>query len=147
MKTIVYGNPAEMIAWACRAIGISAFRPDARAIGLKRESEWAAVVVYDNFSPGSCFISVASDGTGKWLSREFLIHAFAYPFLQLGQRRLTAAISETNAPSIRFSRHCGFRHEGTLRHDGPDGEDTLIYGMLREECRFLPSGNSHAKAV
>lgn len=39
MKTIVYGNPAEMIAWACRAIGISAFRPDARAIGLKRESE------------------------------------------------------------------------------------------------------------
>lgn len=147
MKAVVYDFPDEMIRWAADKIGIEAFRPDAKAIGMKTDGALTAVVVYDNFSPGSSFMSIASDGTGRWLTRAFLVHAFAYPFIQCMQRRVTSIISRHNAASIRFCAHCGFQHEGTLRRDGQHGEDTLVYGLLREECRFLPTGNVARRRV
>lgn len=147
MKSVVYNDADSMMAWAARRIGIAEFRPDARAIGLTRNGELAAVAVFDNFSVGSSFISIASDGSGRWLNRAFLIHVFAYPFIQCNQRRLSAIISEHNLQSIRFCESCGFRHEGTLRQDGPAGENTFVYGMLRAECRFLPAGKAVDKRL
>lgn len=48
-----------------------------------------------------------------------------------------ASIAASNADSLRWTRHCGFTHEGTKRKAGAGGEDILIFGLLKEECRFL----------
>ncbi|PZU85222.1 MAG: hypothetical protein DI528_12870 [Shinella sp.] len=138
MRQIVYGDAQDLIAWAVERIGGYEFRPDAKAIGVQSDEHLVGVVVFDNHSPGSCCISVASDGSSRWLNRVFLIHVFAYPFIQLQYRRLTALISESNAPSIRFCESCGFQREGILREGAPGGEDMLVYGLLRRDCRFLP---------
>ncbi|WP_159953045.1 GNAT family protein [Rhizobium sp. 18065] len=136
--SVIYDNQDRMIVWAVDKIGGHEFRPDAKAIGIERGSELVAVVVFDNFSPGSCCISVASDGTRRWLTREFLIRVFAYPFIQLGHHRLTALISATNHDSQRFCTSCGFQKEGLLRQGCPDQSDMIVMGLLRDECRWLP---------
>lgn len=139
MKTVSYEAPERLIAWAESRIDGGRFRPDARAIGLLEDygRRICAAVIYDTHSTTGCFVSVASDGTGHWITREFIIHAFAYPFLQCGYSRISAIVSEHNADSLRFTRHFGWVEEGRMRGAGNKGEDCVLFGMLREECRFI----------
>jgi RimJ/RimL family protein N-acetyltransferase len=131
-----YSEPERYLEWAAKRIGISAFRSDARAIGLERDGDLVAAAVYDTFSPGTCLMHIASDGSGRWLNRDFLFRMFAYPFIQCGFRRVTGLISASNAASLRFARHIGFQDEGVLREEAPDG-DVIVLGMLRRECKWI----------
>jgi len=138
MFAVVYEPQAEMIAWAEARISGNTFRNDARAIGVVRDGALCGVVVFDNFSVGQCCLSVASDGSRRWITREFLIRVFAYPFLQLKHWRLTCLVSASNEPSLRLCEHFGWKREGLIRRGAPDGSDMILLGLLREECRFLP---------
>jgi len=139
VRVTVYSDPERYLTWAAGIIGISAFRSDARAIGLERDGVLIAVAVYDTFSPGSCAMHIASDGSGRWLNKDFLFRMFAYPFIQCGFRRVTGLISASNAASLRFARHIGFQDEGLLREEAPDG-DVIVLGMLRRECKWISEG-------
>lgn len=134
----VYGDDERLIGWSLERIKHCGFRDDAVAIGHERDGELVGVVVYDSFTPGSCFISAASDGKSRWMTREFCIRMMAYPFLQCGFGRLNAMVSANNEPSLRLVRHFGFVQEGLWREAGLEGEDTVMFGLLRRECRFLP---------
>lgn len=139
MKAIRYHEPEAMIAWALERIaGVHAFRSDAVAIGLERDGALCAVTVYDAFSPTNCFISIASDQSPAWMTREYIRHVFAYPFIQCGFPRVSCAISEHNAASLRFTNHFGWKCEGVMRCGGSEGEDIMLFGMLRHECRWIP---------
>jgi RimJ/RimL family protein N-acetyltransferase len=150
MFAVVYDCQAELIAWAEARIPDNRFRNDAKAIGVTRNGDICGVAVFDNFSVGSCCVSVASDGSRRWMTREFLIRVFAYPFLQLGYRRLTCFIAASNHDSIRLCEHLGWSREGVLRRGAPDGDDMLLLGLLREECRYLPermTGKVHGASL
>lgn len=138
MKQVIYSPTEDITSWVAERIPHCSFREDARAIGITRDGELAGGVVFDTFSSDSCFISVAGDGTRTWLNREFILRVFAYPFVQLNHRRITAVINEHNAASRQFCEGFGFHREGTLREGAADGADLLIYGLLARECRFLP---------
>ncbi|MDQ0135677.1 RimJ/RimL family protein N-acetyltransferase [Neorhizobium galegae] len=138
MKEVVYEQKQEMIAWAEARIEGCKFRDDAKAIGIRSDGEFIGVVVFDNFSPNGCWISVASDGSRRWLTREFILRVFAYPFIQCGYHRVGAFVSVNNAASLAFCEGFGWNREGVLREAGHAGEDLVIYGMLRRECRWLP---------
>jgi RimJ/RimL family protein N-acetyltransferase len=137
MREIVYSAPERFIAWAEAQIPDCRFRSDAKAIGMTINHDIVAAAIFDTFSTSSCFISIASDGSAKWLNREFLIRVFAFPFLQCGHRRVSSIVSETNAASLRFIRHLGWTEEGRIRQGGPKGEDVILFGLLREECRWV----------
>lgn len=139
MKEIVYDDAGELVAWAQNRIAGGSFRDDAKAIGLADDGKLRGVVVYDNFTTTGCWISVASDMSRRWITREFIIHAMAYPFLQLGYPRINAFVSCRNAMSISFCEGFGWTREGILREAGHDGEDLIVFGMLRRECRWLPA--------
>ena len=85
---------------------------------------------------------IASDGSRNWLSRDFLAAMFAYPFVQLRLHRVTGLIAASNADSLRFARHIGFRDEGVMREGAPDG-DMMVLGMLRRECRWIAKEHRH----
>lgn len=138
MKEVVFQPAAEIVAWVADRIPDASFRDDAKAIGISRDGVLVGGVVFDTFSDSSCFISVASDGSAHWMNKEFILTVFAYPFLQLGLKRLTAVISEDNAASLNFVQAFGFRDEGRLREAAPKGEDLRVFGLLRRECRHLP---------
>ena len=53
-------------------------------------------------------------------------------------RRITALVEPGNAEAEDMVKRLGFVYEGFLRR-GLDGEkDALLYGMLREDCKYLP---------
>lgn len=137
MKEVVYSPTEEMLTWATARGGIK-FRDDAAVIGVRSDEGLHGVVVFDSFTTTGCWVSVVSDRGRKWITRELIIKVFAYPFIQLGYPRLNSFVSVNNADAIRFNEHFGFQREGVLREAGEKGEDLIVYGMLRRECRWLP---------
>jgi len=55
----------------------------------------------------------------------------AYPFDQLGVRRITAEIARDNARCLRFARGIGFEVEGVKR-----GTERIVMGLLPEDIRI-----------
>lgn len=139
MKKLVTTDRARVGKWA--ADKIRPFEPKVSfegdyALGLEDGGELVAAAVFTNWSPPSITGHIASDGSKKWLTKGFLRAMFDYPFNQLKCKRITAPIAEQNIDAQRFVEKLGFRLEGRLRKAMLDGTDRLIYGMLREECKY-----------
>ena len=134
---LVYGHDAEVAAWvACHAPhaehGFSKFV----AIGVERDGELVAGCVYTDYHGHTISISMAST-TPLWASRKTVGAMFAYPFMQLKCQRLTACTGRSMVSVREFLERLGFVEEGILRRGFAD-DDCVVYGMLREECRWLP---------
>ena len=135
MIQYLYDCDDELIAWALHRNPVNRFRSDARAIGMASNGEIRFAAIYDDWSDVGCLFHFASDGKPNWFTREMAIRCFAYPFMQCGLRRMSALISLYNRPAVQFTmRFGGWKHEGTLRKAGLDGEDLLLFGLLREDC-------------
>lgn len=131
MHSIVYGQNHRFVYWAEDVIGLE-FRSDAESIGLADEAgKIRAAVVFDNFSKCDVNMHVASDGSRAWLNREYIVRCFAYPFVQLGMRRVTGLVPANNADALRFDLRLGFEIEGRLRDALPD-QDIILLGMTRD---------------
>lgn len=136
MGSVVYEGKEELVAWASQVIGFDP-RPDVVAIGWSDGQKLRAVTLYDGFSQCDCNMHIASDGTGFWLRRPFLLASFAHPFVQWDLRRVTGLVPAKNTAALRFDLHLGFQREGLIRHALPD-DDIIVLGLLREECRYIP---------
>lgn len=135
---LIYGQEDRLLPWAQERIGV-AFRRDAYTLGLEKNGELVAVVVYDGFSEFDCNMHIASDGTAAWMNKSLLVSAFAYPFIQLKLNRVTGLVPSKNEAALKFDEHLGFEREGL--HRKACGDDDLIsLGMLKENCRFIPKG-------
>ena len=134
---MIYGEEHRLLPWARDRIGLQDFRRDAYTIGLERDGDLVAVVVFDGFSDVDCNMHIASDGTGQWMNKSLLVAAFAYPFVQLRLNRVTGMVPAKNADALSFDQHIGFVREGYHPKALPD-DDLVSLGLLRENCRFIP---------
>jgi RimJ/RimL family protein N-acetyltransferase len=107
-----------------------------QAIGLERDGELVAVVVFNLYSGADVAMHIAAVPGRRWMTRQFLRAAFRYPFIQLGCRRVSGFVPVTNLDAQRFDEHLGFRREGLMREALPNGEDVIVYGMLERESRW-----------
>lgn len=135
MRKVTADDQAGLIRWAEKAIG-SQFFSDAKAIGLLLNGEICAVVVFDRFSKCDCNMHIASDGGRRWMTREYLVEAFRYPFVQCGLRRVSGLVPSKNEQALRFDQKLGFVKEGVCRNAMID-DDIVILGMLRKDCLFI----------
>lgn len=135
---LVYGEEDRLLPWALERIGMVAFRPDAKAIGLERDGVIVAVTVYDCFSEVECNVHLASDGTRRWLNKAFLFAGFSYPFIQCGFLSMTGIVPADNEDALRFDKHIGWEVVGTRHKAMQGGKDVILMEMLRENCRWLP---------
>jgi RimJ/RimL family protein N-acetyltransferase len=108
-----------------------------QGIGLERDGELIAGVLYEGFTGHNIWMHVAAEPGGRWLNRAYLKTCFAYPFLQLGCRRISGWVEASNLEARRFDEHLGFRSEAALEGAARDGGDVIVYVMWRDECRFL----------
>lgn len=106
------------------------------AIGLERHGALLAGVVYDGFTGPNIAMHVSALPGRRWMVRDYLYAVFAYPFIQLGCRRITGPVSATNTDALRFDFHIGFEYEATLRGAVPDG-DLILLVMWKEKCKWL----------
>lgn len=134
MRRIVT-EPQEKIAeFVAKQIGYEPHRTKYSAIGLEKDGELIAGVIYTDFNGNNLTAEIC--GIGNWLNREFLWYMFYYPFVQANASRLTATIETDNKKSHNMARRLGFTHEATLQRAGRFG-DLHVYRMFREDCKWL----------
>ena len=72
----------------------------------------------------------------RWaLNRDGILELFAYPFVQLKCKRVTALVERKNKKARKMVQRLGFKEEGMLRKAGEKG-DLFIYGLLPEELQL-----------
>jgi RimJ/RimL family protein N-acetyltransferase len=131
----VYGEDDRVAQWAAARIGVKFQK--CTAIGVERNGELIAAVVYDRYSGNDLCMHVAAIPSARWATKDAMYRFFAYPFLQLGVTRVTGLVAADNAAARKFDEHIGFVFEGTMRRGMADGTDLIVYGMLRDECRWI----------
>lgn len=136
MKRVVYGEDARVAQWVGDLVGEN-YAAGSAAIGLEQDGELIAGVVFDLYTGPSISMHVAAVPGKRWMTKDFLWRCFAYPFLQLQCNRITGLVRADNLVAQKFDEHLGFKREGLLRKAAADGTDYVLYGMLREECRWL----------
>lgn len=134
MKTITTDSE-RVNAFVAERMGIAGWS-NAVGIGLEENGELIAGVTFDYYNGASICMHVAAVEGRRWMTREYLWFCFYYPFEQLGVKRITGLVPETNMDARRFDEHLGFKLETRLKDAAPDG-DVLVYAMFKEDCRFL----------
>lgn len=136
MKTLVFNLPAVNDFVAQHLGHGERFKPSDPSVGLLHNGKLIAGVVFNNYSGVDIYLSVAAVEPG-WLNRAFLRAVFRYPFVQLGCRRVTGLVRVDNHAARKFDEHLGFKFEGLMRQADEDGCDMIVYGMLKDECRWI----------
>ena len=136
LSDLVYGHDEDVAAFVCAHAphAENGFR-DYTAIGIARNGELVAGVVYNEFRGHSIHCSIASTDP-RWASRGVLFTIFAYPFLQLKVERITVYTGKTMSHVRQFLERLGFQQEGIVRRGFAD-DDAVIYGMLKDECPWI----------
>jgi RimJ/RimL family protein N-acetyltransferase len=93
--------------------------------------------VYTNYSGANVFATIAMTAP---ITKRFLFSIFWCPFVQFGVNHISCAIEASNRRSVKLCMHMGFRLEGKLREAALNGEDIIIMGMLKRECKWLALG-------
>lgn len=117
------------------------------ALGFFDTRGLKVAVVYNHFVWPDIAMHVASRQGALWCHPGLLYHIFAYPFLQLQCRRVTATVWARNEPCIRAVQALGYTREGTLRDADSRGGDIILFGMLMRECRWLDYKEAHEEPL
>lgn len=142
MKRIAFGYERVLGDWIASRTGGTFVHGEARTIGLLDNGEPIAGVLYDQYNGASIGMHVAAEPGARWMTREFLRVCFAYPFEQLGVRKIIGLVGSGNTRARAFDEHLGFVLEATLKEAHPDG-DLLVYSMTRSQCRWLDLNKRH----
>lgn len=110
-----------------------------------KDGKIIAAVTYNHFRirPDGSFLSVEMGIFSldkAWATRQYLHAVFAYPFIQLSMERVQTACSAENGGVVKFNQKLGFVPEGYHRRAWPLGGDSVSFGMLRDECKWVKHG-------
>jgi RimJ/RimL family protein N-acetyltransferase len=134
MKQFVVNDP-RTVKFICEQTGSTDFH-NYTSIGLDRDGEIIAGVVYDNFSGANVFMHFAGKHGTRWCTRDFLKMVFGFAFDGMGCRRISGFVPASNKCAVNFELNLGCKVEATMKDAHPTG-DMLIMKMDRQECRFL----------
>jgi len=135
---VCFEQDPDFFRWASTVLNVD-YQPGEGCkviTNLSKDRSILGVVVYTSFTRRNCEMSLASDGTGHWMTREFLCAVFGYPFLLAKLRRVTGIVEEDNERALKLNRHLGFLTEGRLQRWFGD-KDGIVMGMLSERCRWI----------
>ncbi len=135
---VLYGADEEVAAMVAARIphARDGFGQSYNALGVVRKGILLGGVVYHNYRGHDIEVSAAFDSP-RYASRETLRQFFSYPFIQLRCRRITTITARNNKRARRMDEYMGFKLEGVARKALDGEQDAMVYGMLREECRWI----------
>ena len=135
---MIYGQDERVRNWVAERMGEDLSDATA-AIGIEEDGELIAGVAYNMYTGASICMNVAAEPGKRWTKKEFMYAFFAYPFIQLKCNRVTGLVRRSNTVARKFDEHVGFIQEGVVRQAFEDGEDAILYGMLKSECKWIRS--------
>ncbi len=123
--------------WVSRELGQEKLGGDKfAALGIMSDGELIGGAIYHQFTGNMIEISLASISPA-WCSRKTLKAIFSYPFEQMGVTRMNAFCDKKNKKIRKIMERIGFKQEGCLRKALPNSHDAIVYGMLRDECKWI----------
>jgi hypothetical protein len=134
-------NQKDLIAWAEPRMGVEAGCAPRETIALgvlDDAGEIHAVIWFNAFYSTYASLHIASNGGKRWATRAVLRTVFAFAFEHLKLTRLNFLVSVNNVAVQVLALKVGLRIEGTTRCGANDGSDGILFGMLAQECRWLP---------
>jgi RimJ/RimL family protein N-acetyltransferase len=75
------------------------------------------------------------------LSRAILKELFSHCFDTLKAVRLTCHVRKSNKRARRFVERLGWKNEGCKRKGFDGKRDAIVYGLVKNECRWLGKGD------
>jgi hypothetical protein len=126
-------NGARIGQWVADKLGTVYSPNSSAAIGLVKDGNVVAGVIYENWNRRSVVTHIAIEGR---LTRSFLYAIFHHPFVTCGVNKIISAVNDTNTKSVLMVENMGFIAEGRLKDCSPDG-DIILYTMQKSNCRFL----------
>lgn len=135
MKKIITGQDDRVAAFVAEHIGMTGKFGSCASIGLEEDGELIAGVIYTDYNGSNVCMHIAAIGK-RWCTREFLWFCSYYPFEQIGVKRVTGIVDESNRASINWGEKLGFTFEARLKDAGAHG-DLLVYRLFKKDCRFL----------
>jgi RimJ/RimL family protein N-acetyltransferase len=133
------GADAPIARWVGEQLGIDDFG-ECATFAVLDDRQLIAGIVFNNYRGHDIEVTMTSISP-RWCTRSIMRTVFSYPFHQIGCKRITASVEDTNQPVRAFLCHLGFRQEGVMRQAYRTGRDAVIFGMLRDECRWLGQRN------
>lgn len=131
----VTGQPA--IDWLKQRENLSLDLGSAEGIARVVNDQIVASVVFHWFNNTNIWMHVASDGTKRWINREYIKVTFDYAFNTCQCKRVSGMVDASNHPAQTFDEKLGFEKEAILKGAARDGGDVIIYVMTREMCRWV----------
>ncbi len=104
---------------------------DAQSIGLERDGDIIAGVIYESFMGTSITCQIAI--TGK-VNKKYLRAIFNYPYIACNVEKIIALVIGDNHKSIKLVKNMGFTEEARIKRSNGD---MIFFTMLKSECRFL----------
>jgi RimJ/RimL family protein N-acetyltransferase len=119
--------------WTAQKVDGGYFQERSRSIGLKKNGEFVAGVIYENWHGKSitCHIAVTGRMTSAYLGA-----IFHYPFNVCKVGKIIVPISSANIASIKFVEKMGFLEEARIKDAMADG-DMVIFTMPKKRCKYL----------
>jgi RimJ/RimL family protein N-acetyltransferase len=136
---LVFGQDARVAAFVVQRVP-HMDRPQAfQAIGVADpDGALVAGCIYHNYIPAYAGLEISfAASSPRWAQRGVCRALLAYPFQQLGCRRVTTVIPSDNARAIRFNLGIGFVREGTLRHFYAPKRHAVVCGFLAADFARL----------
>ena len=117
-------------AWVAQQT-TGSYHYNATAIGLEREGQVVAGVIYESFMDTTitCHIAIA----GR-VNKKFLRAIFDYPFRVCNVDKIIAPVIADNDKSIKLVKNMGFTEEARIKRSNGD---MIFFTMLKDNCKFL----------
>lgn len=136
---VLYGADARIADWVQRKTGVDPFPEGTAAMGVMHRGKVVAGIVWHDYRGHDIHLTVAADSP-RFCRPAVLRQLARYPFVQLGCARITSIVSSRNHAAIRFNEGLGMSLEGVLRRGFDGTHDALVYGVTRDDCRWIPDG-------
>jgi RimJ/RimL family protein N-acetyltransferase len=111
-----------------------------RGIGLERDGELIAGIIYEGWNYQSIWAHIAAEPGSQWLNKEYLRFCCNYPYEICNVKFVLGYMDATNTHALRFAKHLGFEEETRIREAATEGGDILILKMRKENCRYAKAG-------
>jgi hypothetical protein len=95
--------------WVMKQLDGDWFPGRGSIIGLWEDGKGpVAGCLFEGSNGASIMLHIATDGTKKWMNREYLWFVFYFPFIQLGVNKIISPVEGDNVDCQRFVEHIGF---------------------------------------
>lgn len=141
---VLYGADIDVGLWVQSNLGgVTIPGPFVALGGVDSTGELTFGVIWFNERDKDIEAAIYATSS-KQATRTVMRRVFAHAFDVVKANRITAEIDAVNARAIRFVIKLGFQLEGRKRRACLDGGDRLVFGLLRDDCKFVAKPLEHA---